>query len=301
MKVFFFLREALRALRRNAAPSLAAVATVLITTLVLGVFIPVVRAATAKTNEVRNKIELEVFINDDASRAEVAELGNMIRDIRHVESTEFVSKAEALRILKRRLGDKSGDHRGPAREPAAALVPDQARRSAERRRREEQPRSPSGSNGEARPISPAIQEVENREDDAQKILSATSTIKILLASLAGLLVLASVLLVANTIRLSIFARRREVEVMRLVGATNWFIRWPFVIEGLLVGFLGGVMAVALLWIVKVTVVDEWSDRFALIAAPDTIRFSLLVIVLLGTATAVSAIGSGITLRRFLRV
>ena len=104
---FFFLREALRALRRNAAPSLAAVATVLITTLVLGVFIPVVRAATAKTNEVRNKIELEVFINDDASRAEVTELGNMIRDIRHVESTEFVSKAEALRILKRRLGDKS--------------------------------------------------------------------------------------------------------------------------------------------------------------------------------------------------
>ena len=130
------------------------------------------------------------------------------------------------------------------------------------------------------PISPAIQEVKDREDDTQKILSATSTIKILLASLAGLLVLASVLLVANTIRLSIFARRREVEVMRLVGATNWFIRWPFVIEGLIVGFLGGLVAVALLWLAKVTVVDPWSDRFALIAAPQTIEFSLLVVVLL---------------------
>ena len=94
-------------LRRNAAPSLAAFATILITTLVLGVFIPVVRAATAKTNEVRNKIELEVFINDDATRAEVTELGNMISDIRHVESIEFVSKAEALRILAQRLGEKS--------------------------------------------------------------------------------------------------------------------------------------------------------------------------------------------------
>jgi cell division transport system permease protein len=294
------MREALRALRRNAAPSLAAVATVLITTLVLGVFIPVVRAATAKTNEVRNKIELEVYINDDASKAEVAELGNMIRDIRHVETTEFITKAEALRILKRKLGDKAGitqdlpgnplprSYRVKLDDPQNADV---VKGSLE----------PVGPNGDTRPISPAIQSVEDREDDAQKILSATSTIKILLASLAGLLVLASVLLVANTIRLSIFARRREVEVMRLVGATNWFIRWPFVIEGLLVGFLGGLVAIALLWVVKVTVVDEWSDRFALIAAPDTIRFSLLVLILLGTATAVSAVGSGITLRRFLRV
>ncbi len=300
MRPIFFLREALRALRRNAAPSLAAVATVLITTLVLGVFIPVVRAATAKTNEVRNKIELEVFINDDATRAEVAELGNMIRDIRHVESTEFIGKAEALRILKRKLGDKQGiteDLPGNPLPRSYSIKLDDPQNADVVKASLE----PVGSDGKKRAISPAIQSIEDREDDAQKILSATSTIKILLASLAGLLVLASVLLVANTIRLSIFARRREVEVMRLVGATNWFIRWPFVIEGLLVGFVGGVIAISLLWVVKVTVVDEWSDRFALIAAPDTIRFTLLVIILLGTATAVSAVGSGITLRRFLRV
>src|SRR5207244_7328803 len=118
--------------------------------------------------------------------------------------------------------------------------------------------------------------VTDRQDDTQKILSATSTIKLLLAALATLLVLASVLLVANTIRLSIFARRREVEVMRLVGATNWFIRWPFVIEGLVVGFFGAAAAVVLLWIAKVTIVDPWSQRFALIAAPRTISFTLLV-------------------------
>jgi cell division transport system permease protein len=300
VRPIFFLREALRALRRNAAPSLAAVATVLITTLVLGVFIPVVRAATAKTNEVRNKIELEVFINDDATKAEVDELGNMIRDIRHVESTQFISKAEALRILKRRLGDKSSITEDLPGNP----LPRSYRIKLDDPQNSEVVKSslaPPGTNGEARPISPAIQDIKNREDQTEKILSATSTIKILLAGLAGLLVLASVLLVANTIRLSIFARRREVEVMRLVGATNWFIRWPFVIEGLLVGFVGGAAAISLLWVVKVTVVDEWSDRFALIAAPDTIRFTLLVIILLGTATAVSAVGSGITLRRFLRV
>jgi cell division transport system permease protein len=126
-------------------------------------------------------------------------------------------------------------------------------------------------------------------------------VKALAAGLAALLVFASIALVANTIRLSIFARRREVEVMKLVGATNWFIRWPFVIEGVIVGFLGGVLAVLLLAIAKETFIDPLSDDFALLAAPDTIDFPLLIALLLVACVAVSAIGSGLTLRRFLRV
>jgi cell division transport system permease protein len=300
MKVGFFLKEALRALRRNAAPSLAAFATVLITTLVLGVFIPVVRAATAKTNEVRNKIELEVFIHEDATNAETAKLGEQLRAIPHVERTQFVSKDEALRILRARLGAKSNIVEDLPGNPLPASYRiklddpgnvDLVKSSIQ----------PVAANGKPHYISGAIDEVKDREDDTNKILSATSTIKILLASLAGLLVLASVLLVANTIRLSVFSRRREVEVMRLVGATNWFIRWPFVIEGVIVGFLGGLVAVGLLWIAKETVVDPLSDRFALVAAPQTIDFTLLIVILMAAAAAVSALGSGITLRRFLRV
>jgi cell division transport system permease protein len=298
----FFLRVALRALKRNAAPSLAAFATVLITTLVLGVFIPVVRAATAKTNEVRNKIELEVFIQDSAGKAQVAKLGNMIREIRHVESIQYISKAEALNILKHRLGARN--------DPITQGLLKSNPLPASYRIHLDDPGNvsvvksslmPRGTDGRPRYISPAINDVKDREDDTKKILSATSTIKLLLAALATLLVLASVLLVANTIRLSIFARRREVEVMRLVGATNWFIRWPFVIEGLVVGFFGAAVAVVLLWIAKVTIVDPWSDRFALIAAPRTISFTLLVLVMLAAGMAVSALGSGLTLRRFLRV
>ena len=124
-------------------------------------------------------------------------------------------------------------------------------------------------------VDSAIDEVRNREEDTHKILSATRVVKLTMALLAGLLVLASLLLIANTIRLSLYARRREVEVMKLVGATDWFIRWPFVIEGVLVGALGGVVAVLLLGVLKVALVDPLAADFALIAAPDTMNFGLL--------------------------
>jgi len=155
------------------------------------------------------------------------------------------------------------------------------------------------SNGE--PQLAAVDEVLNREGDTDKILSATGLVKALAAGLAALLVFASIALIANTIRLSIFARRREVEVMKLVGATNWFIRWPFVIEGVIVGFFGGLLAVLLLAIGKQTFIDPLSEDFALLAAPDTIDFPLLIVLLMVACVAVSAAGSGITLRRFLKV
>jgi cell division transport system permease protein len=300
VRLGFFLRESMRALRRNAAPSLAAFATVLITTLVLGVFIPVVRAATAKTNEVRNKIELEVFIAPDATKAEEQKLGNMIREIQHVNGVSYVSKDQALRILRQRLGSRSditNDLPGNPLPASFRIKLDDPKNAALVKNSLE----PPAANGAPRPISPAIDDIKDRKDDTAKILSATSTIKVIMAVLATLLISASILLVANTIRLSIFARRREVEVMRLVGATNWFIRWPFVIEGLIVGFLGALVASLLLWLGKVTVIDPWSERFALIAAPQTIDFTLLIVLLLVAGTAVSALGSGITLRRFLRV
>jgi cell division transport system permease protein len=161
--------------------------------------------------------------------------------------------------------------------------------------------TPVGPGGQRTVIDPAIDEVANREEDTNKILSVTRVVKLTTALLAGLLVLASMLLIANTIRLSLYARRREVEVMKLVGATDWFIRWPFVIEGVLVGMLGGVLAVLLLAVAKIAVVDPLADQFALIAAPETMNFPLLIAVLLAASVGVSAVGSGISLRRFLRV
>ena len=125
--------------------------------------------------------------------------------------------------------------------------------------------------------------------------------KILLAVIAVLLAIASLFLVGNTIRLSIYARRREVEVMQLVGATDWFIRWPFVIEGLVVGLFGAGIAVGILFLGKVTIVDPLSDNFALVENLNTIAFGPLIAALVVGAMVVAALGSGVTLRRFLRI
>ncbi|MDP9228724.1 MAG: FtsX-like permease family protein, partial [Actinomycetota bacterium] len=138
-------------------------------------------------------------------------------------------------------------------------------------------------------------------DEANTISKVTGALKWGLTIVAVMLLGASLLLVGNTIRLSIYARRREVEVMQLVGATNWFIRWPFVVEGLVCGLIGGLTAIAVLFIGKQTVLDPLANSFDLVSSEETITFAKLTIVLLVAAMAVSAIGSGITLRRFLRV
>jgi cell division transport system permease protein len=296
VRLSFFLREALRGLRRSSAPALAALLTVLLTAVVLGVFIPIVQATTGTANEVRSRVVVDVYVAESATQKEIADLEKEIVGTTNVKSVEFISKGEALALAQeknprafREGAELLGSNPLPASFRVTPEDPDELGVIVDRL-------SPGGD-----PRLAAIDEVRNREEDTKEILSATGLVKALTAGLAALLVFASIALIANTIRLSVFARRREVEVMKLVGATNWFIRWPFVIEGVIVGFFGGVLAVLLLTIAKETFIDPLSERFALLAAPDTIDFPLLVAVLMLACVVVSALGSGITLRRFLKV
>jgi cell division transport system permease protein len=301
-RVPFFIAEALRALRRSAAPSLAAIVTVVLTTLLLGVFVPVIKASSTTNENVRSQLALRVFLKPDATTKQAKVAQKRIARIRHVDRTEYISKDEGLKTLRGEVGQ------GPLQSgleqlkhnplpPSINVYPDdpdhlQSIRAAIMRR---------GANGKANPISPAIEKINNSQEVANKIRTVTNAVKVILSVIAVLLLVASLMLIANTIRLSVYARRREVEVMRLVGATNWFIRWPFVIEGLLVGLLGAGVAIGLLWVGKVTIIDPLAQNFALIDNFSTIGFTQLIVLLLGSAVVVSALGSGVTLRRFLRV
>jgi cell division transport system permease protein len=300
-RLVFFIQEAARALRRNAAPSGAAVVTIALTVTVLGVLIPALAATSEKTEEVRNQIALKVFLFSDATQAEAIALGKRIEAIPHVSSTEFVSRADAKRILNEKINDTSyrnqvsRDFTLPPSFNVRIDDPDnlEAVRTA---------MAPVGKGGKPRPISPAIEEIVNSEEQAKAIRAVTGALKIALGAVTVMLLLASLLLIGNTIRLSIYTRRREVEVMRLVGGTAWFIRWPFIIEGIVVGVAGALLAIGVLGAAKATLYDPLADDFNLVAAQEgNVDFAVLVLALVAASVVVSAIGSGITLRRFLRI
>ncbi|WP_372789882.1 cell division protein FtsX [Paraconexibacter sp.] len=298
MRIAFFVKEAFRSVSRNAVPSAAAIASVLVTVLVLGVFIPVVQATTGAANEVRGRVLVDVYLKKDAKTADVERVRQLlVEDTKYVGKVAFVSKKEALE-RERKKNPEAYELLGTNPLPDAFRVtPDKPGNAPALR----EVLNPVTAGGARTTIDPAIDEVRNRKDDTQKLLTITSAVKWAMGLLTVLLVLASVLLISNTIRLSLFSRRREVEVMKLVGATDWFIRWPFVIEGIVLGAIGGGMAVLLLLVGKIAVIDPLASDFALIGTPETIGIGALGGLLLLASIAVSAIGSGLSLRRFLRV
>ena len=297
MKLGFFLKEAVRSMRRNPAPSFAALSCVLVTTLVLGVFIPVVQATNGAANSIRGRVVVDVDLNTTATAAEVARVRHKVEHAPYVGHVEVLSKQVGYE-QERKIDPQAFQLIGynPLPEILRITPTDPAR--ADAIQAELNQSSPAA---KRLVTDSAIADVQDRQAQTDKILSATRIVKITMALLAALLVFSSILLISNTIRLSLFSRRREVEVMKLVGATDWFIRWPFVIEGLFLGALGGVCAIGLLAVAKVTLIDPLAGTVKLISQPDMIDFRLLILVLMACAIAVSAAGSGLSLRRFLRV
>lgn len=303
-RLIFFFQEAIRALRRNAAPSLAAIITTVVTVVLLGVLIPIFQTTQAKSEQVRGELNTQASLYPDATKAEIVALGKRLEAIPHVAAVEFVSKAQALEELKETLGAKKSQELTSQLDtnplPASfRITPDDAANLAAIRAAI----VPTGPNGKPQPISSIIEKLFDRNQASKQIEQVTSALKIVLTVITALLIIASLMLVGNTIRLSIYTRRREVEVMRLVGATRWFIRWPFMIEGVVVGFAGGLVAILILWLGKITVVDPLSSSFTFLAAQNnsTLSFPALVAILFAAAVLVSTVGSGVTLRRFLKV
>ncbi len=299
MRFKMLLGESARSVRASLSTTFAATMTVLIGMFLLGVAIALGTWVVSWSNHVEKEVRVKVFFctehtcDAEANGSQINAVRIALESDERVKAVEFISKEEALQIMRERspelVQDLPWNPLPNAYEATPVEAEDVEAIAGDLRTK--------GFTNRAR----GVEKVDYGKATAKRIIRVGQVISLIFFGLVILLLAASALLIANTIRLSIYARRREIEVMKLVGATNWFIRWPFVIEGIVVGLMGGVLAALMLLIAKETLVDPLSDRFALLAAPDTIDFPLLIGLLMVACVAVSAVGSGLTLRRFLRV
>jgi cell division transport system permease protein len=289
-----FLLEAVRSLGANLSTTAAAVMTVLIGMFLLGLFVALGTWVLSWTNHVKKDVIVNVYFcteltcGKEAKNNEIVAVGDQLKNNPLVKEVSFISKEEALEEMKKRYPELTGTlARNPL--PAAYKVEPKRAEDVEEIAASLEP-TPAG-----------VEKVSFGKEKAKRILQVAKIVGGIFLIGSVILLVASTMLIANTIRLSIFSRRREIEVMKLVGATNWFVRAPFMLEGLICGLAGSIMAVVLLLLAKELALPGILGR---IDRPDDIQawpFPAVALVLVAVSLLVGAAGSGITLRRFLRV
>jgi cell division transport system permease protein len=290
MKLRVVVQEAWRSITASMSTTVAATLTVLVGMFVLGLSIALGTWASSWSNHIKKQLVVKVFFVPDATAAEV----NAVRvkltsrpDL--VKTITYVSPAEGLQKVRKLY-------------PAYKNIP-----------------LPSNPLGPAYTVKPTkaddveaianllapkpagVDTVTYGKKTAKRVLSVAKVIEAVF--LIGVLILlaTSILLIGNTIRLSIFSRRREIEVMKLVGASNWFVRGPFMIEGLICGLGGSLAAIVLLLIGKAFVMPAIFHHIQDSSQVKAWPFELTALVILGVGLMLGAAGSGLTVRRFLKV
>ena len=293
--------EAWSSITANISTSLAATITVLISMFLLGLFLALGTWVLSYSGHVKRQLEVKVYFatqTHQPSAAQEAEVGQRLRSDPRVKSVTFVSRETAFRQqAKQYPAYYKNIPSNPL--PDAWVVKPKNPNDAPKIGRAIQAQVNGTPAQQA--LWPGVNNLSWGDKTTKRVLTVAEVISIVFLVAIVLLVTASTLLIANTIRLSIFARRREIEVMKLVGATNWFVRGPFMLEGLLQGLAGSVLAVALLVVGKEVALPSILGH--LHSTPDVhaLAFSLNAIALLGAGLLLGAAGSGLTLRRFLQV
>jgi cell division transport system permease protein len=289
--------ESVRSLGANLSTTLAATVTVLIGMFLLGLFIAFGSWVVSWSNHVKRELVVHVYYctNDtcanEASTKQMNDIARMASESPLVKRVVFVSKQDALAQMKRKHPEEVAALPSNPFPNALTVVPKSG---------DEVAKVAALFNA-----SPAlgIDKVDYGKKTTSKVLRLAHVIEAFFIIAVVLLLAASTLLIANTIRLSIFSRRREIEVMKLVGATNWFVRGPFMLEGVLCGVAGAVGAIVLLILGKEIALPSLLHTGPLNAGSDVnaLAFSLNALILVGTGLLLGAAGSGLTIRRFLRV
>jgi len=287
----YFLRQALINLTRNGLMSLASIGTMVVSLVILGMFVMAIASLGNIVTTLESKVEVVVFLKDSTTGEEIQKLQQVIGHLEGVKSVNFVSKEQAFSNLKEKMGNKSKVLTAVKNNPlpnsfeVKASNPMQVTALANKLVNFKQ-----------------VEEVKYGKGVVEKLFAFTRVLRIVGITLIGLLTLATIYIIVNTIRLTVFARRKEIKIMKLVGATDWFIRWPFLIEGILLGFLGAVIAVFVLRESYVLIIGKLQAELPFLPLGGNLaEIANLSYWLLLVGTLIGAVGSSISLHKFLQV
>ena len=296
MRLKLLFSESIRSLGANLSTTVAATMTVLIGMFLLGLFIALGSWAQDFGEKQKEKLLVKVYFctettcEQPATAKQINDVRQQLESNRLVEKATFVSKAEALERMRKLTPDivenLSSNPLPDAFEVKAHDGADVKAISASLR----QPNLPAG-----------VEKIRDGEEVSDKIVKVARVMSSAFAVATIVLLISSALLIANTIRLSIFSRRREIEVMKLVGATNWFVRGPFMLEGLICGLVGSLIAVLLLLLGKAIALPGIIGRLNTSTDIEAWPFTTISLIILVAGLSIGAIGSGLTIRRFLQV
>ncbi|WP_199616708.1 permease-like cell division protein FtsX [Paenibacillus alkalitolerans] len=295
-------REGFRSIWRNGWMSFASISAISISLFILGVFMVVAMNVNKMTEDIEDEVEIRVYLDTNFQRSDVPKLQNEINSIDGVKRSEFVSKEEGLEFLKDRLGEE-GKELLEGQEGDNNPLPDSFTVEVYEPRTIDAVANSILALNEGRDP-PPIMEVNYGADTVRTLFKVTDIVRNVGLILVGGLALMSMFLIANTIKITIVARRREIAIMKLVGATNGFIRWPFFIEGALLGIIGSVIPVAILFIcyyqlISLTKMELGLLQIALLPLSEVA--SVLAGLLIGIGFVIGVWGSMLSVRKFLKV
>jgi cell division transport system permease protein len=296
VRLSYFARETLVSLRRNLLMTIAGVLTVAVSLALFGGIMLLSRWVDRGTEQIKGDVRLELFMKVDATQAQIDDVESALDNDENVKSFRFISKAQAYEEAKILFRDNPEILRNTSTEflpPSFRVTPIRAEFT-------------STVKDEFSTMA-GVEDAASPDEALRGILEATDTARIIFIGLSIVLLASSLFLIVNTIRLATFARRREIEVMKLVGASNWFVRVPFMAEGMVQGLMGAGLAIGVVVALKVFGFDQWfhSDdpggnlfsRFYVTTGDDLV-VALYVLVL---GAFIGTMGAVVGLRRFLRV
>lgn len=300
----YFAAEALSSFRRNWVMSIVAVITIYLSLLLVGVFVVSGMLVNTIVSSVESKVNITVFLKDGAASADVNALQTQFDQAHNplVSGIVYVSKEEALRRFKEQMKDSPEIVRQLDTNPLPASLEISLK----------DPKTVKTVVGEIK-ANPNFAKVIGHPDEPEKdlrygqqiidrLFAFTRVIRIVESVFIVMLGVVSVVLIGNTIRLAIYSRRREIGIMRLVGASNWFIRLPFLLEGMLQSIIGAVLAILTLVALQAFVMPKIETLLQFLnLALSTAAMAQLAAILLVSGILIGLIGSSISLRRYLRV